>query len=198
MYHTFLSTGGTLNSLTDGILAPLLAQAKGNVLEIGAGDGSNLPLYPPDARLTLLDPNLYMLRYLQKNATRLGVGDFTAVGAFAECLPFPAEHFDTVVSVHVLCSVRDQAQTLLEVRRVLRPGGRLLFLEHVSAPPQTLTRHVQRLLNPAWKTISDGCHLTRDTDTAIRVAGFRVIEVNSYQTGFPKFVSPHVSGIAEV
>lgn len=200
LYHAFLSDRGMLNpydSLVCDVRAPLLAQATGNVLEIGAGNGSNLPLYPSDVRLTLLDPNPHMLTYLHGTATRLGINHYTTVEAFAENLPFPGAHFDTIVSTHVLCSVRDQAQALSEIRRVLRSGGRFLFLEHVSAPPQTPIYHLQRLINPAWKTIGDGCHLTRDTGAAIRAAGFRAVELNLYQAGFPPFVSPHVFGTAQ-
>ena len=198
-YHTFLSDRGapTLDDpFTRLVRVPLLAQAGGDVLEIGAGDGANLPLFPPGVRLTLLDPNPYLIRYLRQTAARLGVGQAAAIVADAGWLPFPGERFDTVVSVHVLCSVGHQPQALAEIRRVLRPGVRFLFLEHVTAPPGTATYRLQRLLNPAWKRVGAGCHLTRDTGAAIQEAGFRAVEINRCQVGSLSFVSPHVYGLA--
>jgi ubiquinone/menaquinone biosynthesis C-methylase UbiE len=199
MYHIFLSDRGTPDpddpALRD-VRIPLLAQASGDVLEIGAGDGTNLAFYPPGVRLTLLDSNPHMLAYLHETADRLGIAEYRAAEGFAEDLPFPDGRFDTVVSIHVLCSVADQEKALGEVRRVLRPGGLFLFLEHVSAPPGTATYRVQRLVNPVWRLVGDGCHLTRDTGAAIREAGFKAVEVDEYRAGFPEFVSLHVFGQA--
>ena len=201
MYHNLLSDSGRPaldDPLTRDIRAPLLAQSRGDVLEIGAGDGSNLPLYPPDARLTLLEPNPFLLRHLREIVERSGLENATLVEAYAESLPYPDGSFDTVVSTHVLCSVKSQIDALAEVRRVLRPGGRFLFLEHVVAPSRTPTFHFQRLINPAWRFVGDNCHLTRDTGAAIRVAGFREVQLKSYQAGWPSFVSLHVVGCASV
>lgn len=194
LYHTLLSSRGMADfadALTREVRAPLLARARGDVLEIGAGDGANLALYPPDTRLTLLEPNRYLLAYLPRVGTR-------AVRGQGEYLPFPADSFDTAVSTHVLCSVRDQAAVLAEIRRVLRPGGQFLFLEHVAGPPRSLTLVAQRAVNPAWSTIGNGCHLTRRTGAAIGAAGFRSLELREFNAPYPAIVRPHISGVAGV
>jgi len=202
MYHTLLSDRGRPNMadpMTRDVRAPLLAQASGHVLEIGAGDGANLPLYPPDIRLTFLEPNPHLHPHLDQMCSEQDVLCESIVEASGESIPFPDDHFDTVVSIHVLCSVNNQSQVLAEIRRVLRPGGLFLFLEHVTAPPHTPTYHLQRVVNPLWKAVGDGCHLTRDTGTAIRAAGFELVELNSFETdGFPSIVSPHITGLAHL
>jgi ubiquinone/menaquinone biosynthesis C-methylase UbiE len=199
LYHTFLSDSGWADG--DGTVAgdarvPLLARAHGDVLEVGAGDGANLPLYPADARLTLLEPNPYLFDYLDETVRRRGLMA-RLVQAEAESMPFPNSSFDVVVAVHVLCSVRDQPRALAEIRRVLRPGGEFLFLEHVSAPPGTPTFVAQRLANPVWRRIGDGCHLTRRTGDAIRTAGFRRVTVERYRVGALPITAPHIVGWAE-
>jgi ubiquinone/menaquinone biosynthesis C-methylase UbiE len=199
MYHNLLSSNGHSDlddPFTREVRRPLLAQAHGHVLEIGAGNGGNLPFYSPDIRLTLLDPNPFLLRHLREAAARLGRPDVAIVEAFAEDIPYPDGSFDTVVSTHVLCSVRNQGQALNEIRRVLRPSGQFLFLEHVAAPPQTPTFHAQHLINPVWRLIGNNCHLTRDTGAAIHLAGFHQVRLSDYQAGWPGIVSPHVFGSA--
>ncbi|MBN1119720.1 MAG: class I SAM-dependent methyltransferase [Anaerolineae bacterium] len=200
MYHNLLSDRGSpdmSDPLTRDVRAPLLAQAAGRVLEIGAGDGANLPLYPPGVRLTSLEPNPHLHLHLDRICAEQHVICDAIVEAPGEAIPYPDGYFDTVVSIHVLCSVADQTQVLTEIRRVLRPGGLFLFLEHVTAPPNTPTHHMQRLVNPLWKTVGDGCHLTRDTGAAIRAAGFEIVEINTFETAtFPAIVSPHITGSA--
>ncbi|MBN1680884.1 MAG: methyltransferase domain-containing protein [Anaerolineae bacterium] len=200
LFRKFISDHGQsdlTDPLTRDIRAPLLARARGDVLEIGAGDGSNVPLYPPGVRLTLLEPNRYLLKHIPGVARRVNVSTYRLVESFGECLPFPAGCFDTVVSTHVLCSVHSQARVLAEVRRVLRPGGVFLFLEHVTAPPHTPAFRTQRLINPVWRRLGDGCYLTRDTGAAIQRAGFRDVVFEHIQAGYPSFVSLHVVGSAE-
>lgn len=199
LFYSFLSDRGQpdLNdSMTRDVRAPLLAQARGDVLEIGAGDGANLPLYPADVRLTLLDPNRYLLDYVPGVSLRSSGPPCQVVNGVAEALPFLSERFDTIVSAHVLCSVRDQPRALGEIRRVLRPGGQLLFLEHVTASPGSGVYQLQRLINPVWRLLGDGCHLTHDTETAIRQAGFQRVQLRSFKADYPSFVSPHIVGTA--
>ncbi|MFS8641096.1 MAG: class I SAM-dependent methyltransferase [Symbiobacteriaceae bacterium] len=119
-YHHLLSRQGEpdfSDPFTREVRAPLLAQARGDVLEIGAGTGGNLPFYPPGVRLTLLEPNPYMIRYLDGNCTAHAADCAAIVEGIGERLPFPANSFDTVLTTHVLCSVRDQSEVLAEVRR---------------------------------------------------------------------------------
>jgi SAM-dependent methyltransferase len=199
LYNTCLSPADIpdpADSFAQEIRAPLVSRAAGDVLEIGAGDGGNLPYLSPDVRPTLLDANPYMLRYLRERAARLNLPAYRALVAGAERLPFPSASFDTVLSVHVLCSVADQARALDEIRRVLRPGGAFLFLEHVAAPRHTSAYRWQRVVNPAWRVVGDGCHLTRDTGAAIRAAGFREVTIDDLEVPSILITSPHIVGWA--
>lgn len=198
-YHHTLS--GTTSSEYDDDFTlekriPLIKQANGTVLEVGAGDGGNLPFYPPGIDLTLLEPNPFMMQYLEREAESVYQPDYQTVLAPAEAIPFEDERFDTVLSTHVLCSVSDLAKSLAEIRRVLKPGGQFLFLEHVAAHPDTSTFTVQKVINPAWRFVGDGCHLTRDTGAAIRAAGFSEVILDTFEAGWPGIVSPHITGRA--
>ncbi len=141
--------------------------ATGRTLDLGAGTGRNLPLYPPGVRAVALEP-------FPENVARARIrapGVPLVVGR-AEALPFKDRCFDTVVSGLVLCSVTDPAQSLAEARRVLRPGGALRLLEHVRA--RGLRGALQDLVQPAWTALSGGCHPNRDTEAAVEAAGFRI------------------------
>lgn len=199
-YHHLLA-GGAAPDLDDpftrDVRLPLLQRARGDVLEVGAGEGGNLSLYPPGVRLTLLEPNPFMIRYLRERCAVPDAPCVSVVEAVGERLPFSGARFDTVVTTHVLCSVRDLPGVLGEVRRVLRPGGQFLFVEHIAAPPDSLTNRVQRVINPAWMLVGDGCHLTRNTGAAIRAAGFQQVDAEAFEVGgWPRVVSPHVVGAA--
>jgi ubiquinone/menaquinone biosynthesis C-methylase UbiE len=140
----------------------LLTAATGRVLEIGAGTGRNITGYPPDLTgLVLTEPDRGMLGRLR---TRLRRTDHavTVLPAAAESLPFPSATFDTVISTLVLCTVPDPAAAIDEVLRVLRPGGRLLFIEHVRADDARLARRQDRWHRP-WRAFAAGCHCNRPT-----------------------------------
>jgi ubiquinone/menaquinone biosynthesis C-methylase UbiE len=177
--------------------AELLQDAAGNVLEVGAGTGANLPFYaPPVGRLILTEPDADMLARLRR---RIGLArvPVEALVASVEALPFADASFDTVVSTLVLCSVHDVAGALEEMRRVLRPGGRLLFLEHVAADDRPGRLAWQRRLEPFWTHVSGNCHLTRRTGESIRAAGF-VVEREareSMRKALP-IVRPSIRGVA--
>jgi ubiquinone/menaquinone biosynthesis C-methylase UbiE len=171
----------------------LLADAGGRVLEIGAGTGSNLRYYHGCDSLVVTEPEPAMLRRLHERA-REHAPHAEVVQAPAEDLPFEAASFDTVVSTLVLCGV-DQERSLGEIRRVLRPGGRLLFLEHVRSDDPELGRFQDRLnwLNRAVV----GCHCNRQTLGAIEAAGFTVSGVDHGEMpAAPKFVRPLIVGSA--
>lgn len=153
----------------------LLAGLAGEVLEIGAGTGANLPHYPAAvSRLVLTEPDRHMLAKLERRAARAGRAGVELRGAPSDALPFPDAAFDAVVSTLVLCSVTDLERTLREVLRVLRPGGRFVFLEHVAAEDRPSRLVWQERVEPVWKHIAGNCHLTRRTGAAIRRAGFEI------------------------
>jgi ubiquinone/menaquinone biosynthesis C-methylase UbiE len=151
----------------------LLRSARGAVLELGAGTGGNLALYPEGlSRLVLSEPDRHMRAILQRKLGRRQ--DIEVLAAQAEALPLPARSFDTVVATLVLCSVDEPLRVLAEIHRVLRPGGMFLFLEHVGAPGGTWTRRAQGLVEPVWKRIAGNCHLTRETGSLLEAAEFEL------------------------
>ena len=176
----------------------LLAEATGDVLEIGAGTGTNLRYYGDNAQtLTLTEPEQPMLRRLQKRILERRP-DAKLLRAPAEDLPFNDDSFDTVVATLVLCTVDDQPRALRELRRVLRPGGRLLFIEHVRSDDQKLARLQDRMM-PINIRLAHGCHCNRPTLEGIRNAGFEVTELqHDTLQHTPPFVRPLIIGTAEL
>src|SRR4051794_6478318 len=144
----------------------LLARARGRTLEIGAGTGANLGLFPESVtELVLSEPDPHMARQLEKKVAEAGEeAEIVATGA--ESLPFPDESFDTAVATLVLCTIPDERAALAELARVLKPGGRLIFLEHVRAEDAAVERWQDRLERP-WGWFARGCHPNRDTLAAI-------------------------------
>jgi ubiquinone/menaquinone biosynthesis C-methylase UbiE len=138
----------------------LLAGARGRVLEIGAGTGANVAHYPPGADVVYTEPDPAMVRRLRKHGVEV-------TEAPADQLPFADGSFDTIVSTFVLCTVPDVDRALRELRRVLAPGGSLLFLEHVRAATGTKLERWQDRLHGPWKAFACGCHCNRDLLAAI-------------------------------
>jgi ubiquinone/menaquinone biosynthesis C-methylase UbiE len=173
----------------------LLAEAGGSVLEIGAGTGANLSHYGGKVEsLVATEPDEAMLRRLQTK-TREQARLAEVVRAPAEDLPFEDGSFDTVVSTLVLCGVDDQARSVREIRRVLRPGGRLLFLEHVRSDDPDLAR-LQDRLNWLNRLVVD-CDCNRPTLATIEAAGFTVVRLtHSTMPKAPRFVRPLIVGAA--
>ena len=176
----------------------LLAKVRGRVLELGAGTGLNLEHYPAGIEsLTLVEPDPHMTKQLREKLVRSGKSsEISVVEAPGERLPFPDESFDTVVVTLVFCTVPDQAATLTQVKRVLAPGGQLLFLEHVRAEEAGLAKWQDRLERP-WRFLGDGCHCNRDTGSAIRDTGFEIdrLERRELPKG-PAIVKPLITGSA--
>jgi len=174
----------------------LLARAEGSVLEIGAGTGVNLAHYPSAVtELTLTEPEEPMFRRLEHKFAAAGRPG-QVVRAPAEQLPFGDDTFDTAVSTLALCTVDDPQRALGEIRRVLKPGGRLLVLEHVRSEEAKLARWQDRLA-PLWRRVGHGCNCNRRTPDLIRGAGFA--DVSLEQGVLPKsppVVRPLVSGQA--
>ncbi len=153
----------------------VVPQARGAVLEVGVGTGLNFALYRDVATLVGIDPDPHMLARARPRAARLSFPvELHQVGA--ERLPFDAGRFDTAVVTFTLCTIPQPEAALAEIRRVLRPGGRLLFVEHTRSVQPALAA-VQDALTPLWKRIGGGCHLNRPAVDLVRRAGFDVAEV---------------------
>ncbi len=176
----------------------LIPQAGGDVLEIGGGTGVNVDLYGTEvATLTLTEPEPPMARRLERR-----LGERTPppklLRAPAEELPFEDDSFDAAVSTLVLCTVADQGRALRELHRVLRPGGRLLFIEHVRSDEPRLARWQDRL-NGLQRRIGHGCNCNRTTLDAIARAGFSVTQLERDELHkAPPIVRPLVVGMAEL
>lgn len=176
--------------------ADLLAHACGATLEIGAGTGLNLRYYPaPVTDLVLTEPSPHMARRLRVRAQRWPRSAHV-VEAPAEDLPFPEASFDTVVATLVLCSVADPSRALSEIRRVLGPDGRLLFLEHVRSTDPKLAARQDRW-HGLWLLFGAGCHCNRDTERTITEAAFHIERITSGRMPkMPAIVQPLVTGVA--
>lgn len=172
----------------------LFANIHGDVLEIGPGTGPNLSYYPKNIHWIGIEPNPYMHSYLKQEAERLGL-DIDIRSGTAERIDAEDNSIDTVVSTLVLCSVPNLPTTLQEILRVLKPGGRFLFIEHVAAPQRTLLRKIQTGIKPIWKVIGDGCNPDRETWVALENAGFESVNYQHFEAPVP-LVSPHIVGVA--
>jgi ubiquinone/menaquinone biosynthesis C-methylase UbiE len=174
----------------------LLASAGGRVLEIGAGTGINLGLYPEGVEeLVLLEPDPHMAKRLRAKLIEAR-RPVTVAEAPAERLPFGDASFDTAVATLVLCTIPDPAAALAEASRALKPGGRLLFVEHVRANNPALARWQDRLEKP-WRFLGDGCHCNRDTVATIEASALRLENVERGRLPkAPAIVRPLVRGVA--
>jgi ubiquinone/menaquinone biosynthesis C-methylase UbiE len=175
-----------------------IPRARGDVVELGIGSGLNLPFY--DARrvhsLTGIDPSVPLLARARSRAATAPV-PVELVLASAERLPFGPASFDSAVVTYSLCSVSDPASALAEVRRVLRPDGELIVVEHGLAPDDS-TRHWQRRLTPLWRRVSGNCHLDRDIVTLLRSAGFEPDELRADYSDGVRWLSYTYQGVARI
>ncbi|MBI3709861.1 MAG: class I SAM-dependent methyltransferase [Proteobacteria bacterium] len=158
----------------------VIAAAAGRVLEIGIGSGLNLPFYAPRAREILgLEPAPRLVAMARRAAERTTV-PVTFIEGSAEAIPLDSRSVDTVVTTWTLCTIPKALEALAEMRRVLRPGGQLLFVEHGLAP-EAGVRKWQDRLDPAWTRLTGGCHMNRPIAALIESAGFRV---GKMETGY--------------
>ena len=173
----------------------LFAGLSGTVLEIGPGTGVNLRYFRDrTVRWIGVEPNLFMERYLREEAARLEMPVELRVGT-ADHLPVEDGSVDAVISTLVLCCVPDQQQALREILRVLKPGGRLLFIEHVAAPRGSRLRRIQNWITPIWKRLGDGCHPNRETWRELEYAGFGQVSYEAVTAPVP-VVSRQIIGVA--
>jgi ubiquinone/menaquinone biosynthesis C-methylase UbiE len=178
----------------------LLAGLSGRVLEVGAGNGLNFRHYPDAvSEVVAVEPESYLLDRARE-ATCLGHTAITLVRATAERLPFQDQLFDSVVFSLLLCSVTSVADSLAEMRRVLRPDGQLRFYEHVAAGSAG-HRSLQRWSNPVWKRVAGGCSLMCDTENEIRSAGLQLVRCVRFDfrpSRIGVLTSPHITGTARL
>jgi ubiquinone/menaquinone biosynthesis C-methylase UbiE len=177
--------------------AELLLPLAGKVLEVGAGTGANAPLYGDAVtRLVLCEPDPRMRRQIAPKLPARLEARTEIVDASLARLPFDDASFDVVVATLVLCTVVEPRAALAEIRRVLRPGGLYVFLEHVASDDAARLTW-QRRLEPAWRIVADGCHVTRRTEASIRDAGFAIdrIERESVRKALP-ILRPSIRGVA--
>ncbi len=176
----------------------LLSDISGDVLEVGSGTGINLSYYPSSInKLTLTEPEPHMLKILRNNLNHIVGEKCTAIECTANALKFPDNSFDAVVSTLVLCSVDSTDKTLSEIKRVLKPGGKFYFIEHVIAKETPKLIKWQKLFQPFWIHMCGNCHLTRDTEADISNAGFKFHSIERLKSlGSPAIVSPTIKGIA--
>jgi ubiquinone/menaquinone biosynthesis C-methylase UbiE len=159
----------------------LLRQARGTVLEIGAGTGANFPYYTEAAHVIAVDPDPCMVARSVPRAGQAAV-PITVLLARAEALPFPDHTFNTVVGTLVFCTIPDPRQALCELRRVSKPGGRALLFEHVRVH-HPLAGRLQDWLTPVWKRLAGGCHVNRNTLALLTHAGFDVTGIAPHYRG---------------
>jgi ubiquinone/menaquinone biosynthesis C-methylase UbiE len=175
------------NRVLDHYRQRTIETAQGLVLEVGVGSGLNLPLYGPavTTRVVAVDPSPELL-HLASKRTADAVIPVSLLRASAEHLPLADAVFDTIVMTWTLCSIPNPIAALTEMRRVLRPGGRLFFVEHGLSPEIRVARWQHRL-TPCWKRIGGGCHLDREMDKLIHAAGF---QIDAIETGYMKGPRP--------
>jgi ubiquinone/menaquinone biosynthesis C-methylase UbiE len=161
-----------------GIRKQIVRQAKGIVLEIGAGTGLNFPYYETAERVVAIEPDRLMRQRANRRA-HLARVPIEVFDDRAEELPFPDNTFDRVIGTLVLCTIPDPLRALQEMRRVCKPNGELLFFEHVRMAHPVLGR-MQDWMTPAWKSLCDGCHLNRNTLDLIKQSGLRVRRVEGF------------------
>jgi ubiquinone/menaquinone biosynthesis C-methylase UbiE len=189
--------GNTEKRCLQGWRRELLAQARGTLLEIGAGTGVNLPHYPETVtQIILSEPDRQMRLRLQHKTDICRRNQFSITPWEADAIEMPDASFDTIVSTLVLCSVPSLKTSLGEIYRLLKPNGILLFLEHVISDHPT-TRTWQHRIEPLWSFCAGDCHLTRDTETAIRATGLKIEQlIEAPMIGTPAFVERTIRGVA--
>jgi SAM-dependent methyltransferase len=192
----FAVMGGYINLHLHKRKSAVFAGLPQTVVELGSGVGANLRYLTAGTRLIAIEPNRYMHARLRRAAARRGV-DLEIRDVVAERIDLPDRSADAVISSLVLCTVGDPAAVLAEVRRVLRPGGRFSFAEHVVARRQTPTRWAQRALRGPWAWVFEGCSCERDLAKAIESAGFATVDIERYRIHSPFLpFNTHIAGTA--
>ena len=186
------------NKDTARLRAECVPQARGDVLEIGIGSGLNLPFYSSEVRqLCGIDPSIELQRMAQKKAASVPF-KITFISQSAE-EPFPFENssIDTIVMTWILCSIPNPGIALQQMRRVLKPEGRMIYIEHGRSPDQPVVKWQDRL-TPVWKKLGGGCHLNRKIDDLITTAGFEISDQTKFYLSGPHPLTYTYKGIAHL
>lgn len=188
---------GMRNKETARLRAEWVPQARGEVLEVGIGSGLNLPFYSSNVqRVYGVDPSTELQEMARKRAETAPMKvEFLSQSA-EERIPLANASIDTAVVTWTLCSIPNASQALQQVRRVLRAGGRLIFLEHGRAPDQGVVEWQDRI-TPFWKHVGGGCHLNRKIDELITTAGFHIVEMKTCYLPGPRVMTYTYQGFAE-
>ncbi len=178
------------------VRAPVVAGLSGTVLEVGFGSGPNIGLYPPEVtRILAVDPALVGRRLAEKRRSRHPEPPVEYVGLDGADIALPDDSADHALSTWTMCTIPDLDRALSEIRRILRPGGTLHFVEHGISDDEKVARRQQRF-EPVQKKLAGGCHLTRDIPERLRAAGYRLEELHRFQLAGPKIQSSMWSGVA--
>jgi ubiquinone/menaquinone biosynthesis C-methylase UbiE len=174
----------------------MVAAASGRVLEVGVGSGLNFALYGKHVEIVFgIDPSLRLLTLARRRAAAAGIHADLLLGS-ATAIPLADNSVDTIVMTWTLCSIPDPLVALREMRRVLKPGGKLLFVEHGLSPEPAVERWQHRL-TPMWRHIAGGCHLDRKVDDLIRSAGFDLMELRTEYAHGPRPMTYMYEGTAK-
>lgn len=176
------ATSGMIHRAYGDRKAEFIGACSGTVVELGPGTGVNMRYYPPTVKVIGIEPNPHMHDRLRAAAAEAGV-DLEIRTVRGERVDVPDESADAVVATLVLCGVEDPAAVLAEVRRMLVPGGRFFFMEHVVAPAGSFTRRLQRLVKRPHRWMANGCRVDQDTESLIRKAGFSDVELDRTDDG---------------
>jgi SAM-dependent methyltransferase len=180
----FTALDGYINWLVRDRKRRFFSDLPADVVEIGPGVGANFTYLPTGCHVIAIEPNPHMHHGLQKRAVRFDV-DLEIRGVSGDSLDLPDDSVDTVISSLLLCTVADPARVVSEIRRILRPGGRYSFLEHVAAADGTVLRRIQRAFRRPWAWAFEGCSCERDLAAVIRGSGFAAVEIEQYRLRSP-------------
>jgi ubiquinone/menaquinone biosynthesis C-methylase UbiE len=192
----FLALDGYINGLVRDKKRKIFSALSGRVVEIGPGVGANFSYLPPGCQLIAVEPNPHMHRALLRRAARYGIG-IEIRNATADAIDLDDQSVDAVISSLLLCTVADPERVLSEIRRVLRPGGKYAFLEHVAAPSCSRLRRLQHAVRRPWAWAFEGCSCERELAAVIRAVGFASVQIDQYTLRSPFLpVNTQIAGIA--
>lgn len=166
------------------------------IVEIGSGAGANMRYLRKGTKLIAIEPNIHMHKNLRKSANRSGI-DLEIKSITGEVIDLPDNSCDFVISTLVLCTVNNPKQCLDQIKRILRPNGKFVFIEHVKAREKTILSFIQNLLHKPWHWFFEGCHTNRDTKTLLESGGFNSLDIEQYNSYSPFIpIIPQIRGKA--